>query len=369
MFDFLKRLFGGSGGAPNGTAKPIHARDGEPENSARREEWVATQQKRLREYFVAEALFAADIEIRPAWVLYPDVAVWAIPGGWAISGAVSFDYVVDQNDILRSPRDAARHFGRKLRTHARQLRTNSGSSGTGAEALTRQAEAILAAVRDDTGWPEDFPLDEATLAPGPTAWQRADRLLAGKLFKTETDPELAPVLRIVYRKLAAPGGPFFGLYFFLDASNPTPQLFDRIAHRLQEIETQFAPLVGHRVQYALVFFGINFGMRALELEACRQADLMRGRHPALSHSIDNYSARDAGVLPVHFVDDTGTPWTAHPCVVRDPNKPYTAEAEHFNCRDQPLHKSMEESPDVGLRLIAKSIAPDVIAEARRAFAG
>ena len=46
---------------------------------------------------------------------------------------------------------------------------------------------------------------------------------------------------------------------------------------------------------------------------------------------------------------------------------YTAEAKYFNCRDQPFHKSMETSPDVVLRMIAASINPDVVAEARKAF--
>ena len=72
------------------------------------------------------------------------------------------------------------------------------------ELLARKADAILTSVRLDTGWPAEFQLDEATLAPGPTAWQRADRLLAGKLFKTEGDPDLAPALRILHRKMEAP---------------------------------------------------------------------------------------------------------------------------------------------------------------------
>lgn len=357
MFDFIKRLFGG--------AKPAPVRDTEPEDPERERAWVAGQQERLREFFAAEALFGDDIEVRPAWALAPHVVVWAIPGGWAIGGTVPFDHAVDQNDVLRSPRDAARHFGRKLRDRSRRLRNSRGSEGE-AEALARQAEAVLTSVRDDTGWPSEFPLDEVTLAPGPTAWQRADRLLAGKLFKTDGDPDLAPALRIVHRKETAPGGPFFGVYFYLDATDPTPELFDALAGKLADIEQQFAPLVAHRVQYALVFLGINFGS-PLELEACRQADEMRARHPELSRRIDDYSTRDSDLLPVHLVDDTGTPWTAHPCVVRDPNKPYTAEAKYFDCRDQPFHKSMAGSPAACTRLIARSIDPDVIAEARRAF--
>lgn len=358
MFDFIKRLFG--------AAKPESARDKEPEDPEQKRAWVAAQQKRLREYFAAEALFGDDTEVRPAWVLAPHVVVWAIPGGWAIGGTVPFDYAVDQNDVLRSPRDAARHFGRKLRERSRLLRNSRGSEGE-AEALARQAEAVLTSVRDDTGWPDEFPMDESTLAPGPTAWQRADRLLAGKLLKTDGDPDLAATLRIVHRKETAPGGPFFGIYFYLDVTNPTPELFDALAGKIADIEKQFAPLVAHRVQYALVFFGINFGQPQREMEAYRQADEMRARHPELSRRIDDYSTRNADLLPVHFVDDTDTPWTAHPCMVRDPNKPYSSEAKYFDCRDQPFHKSMAESPAACTRLITRSIDPEVIAEARRAF--
>ena len=354
-------MFGGSAPKP--------AEDGEEneyDDPARKREWVAAQKKRLREHFVAEAIFAEGADLRPAWVLAPHVVVWAVPGGWAISGMVSIDHVVGQNDVLRSPRDAARYFGRNLRERSRRLQASKGQ-GDESESLARKAEAILTSVRLDTGWPNEFPLDEATLAPGPTAWQRADRLLAGPLFKAEKDPDLAPALRVLHRKLEAPGGPFYGVYFYLDVSNPTPQLFDALARKMLAVETQFAPLVAHRVQYALVFLGINFGMPKQEIEACRQSDKMRDRHPDLSRKIDGYSTADADVLPVHFVDSTDTPFTAHPCAVRDPNKPYTAEAKYFNCRDQAFHKSLESSPDVGLRLIAGSIDADVIAEARAAF--
>ncbi|MBY0458563.1 MAG: hypothetical protein K2V38_14580, partial [Gemmataceae bacterium] len=214
-----------------------------------------------------------------------------------------------------------------------------------------------------------FPADEATLAPGPTAWQRAERLLKGPLFRPEADPDLAPVLRVVVRKVDAPCGPFFGVYPYLDASRPTPGLFDLFARRLLDIETQFAPLVAHRVQYAPVFLGINFGTPDLELEAARQSDQMRARHPDLSRRLDDYSTRDADPVPIHYVDRNDQPFTAHACLPPEPGKKYNAEEKYFDCRGHEFHKSMEKSDDVGLRLVAGSIAPDVIAEARKAFRG
>ena len=354
MFDFVKRWFGGS--AKEGAAATEYA------DPAQKRAWVATEKTRLREYFNGQSMFGENAELRPAWAVPPHVIVWAVPNGWAISGGVPFDHVVDQNDVIRSPRDAARFFGRRLRDHARK------SKGADADALLRKAEAVLTAARLDTGWPDDFPLDEATLAPGPTAWQRAERSLRGPLFKPDTAPPLASALRILHREEEAPGGPFHGLYFCLDVSAPTPELFDALANKLLAVETQFAPLVAHRVQYVLVFFGVNHGMPDQEIEACRLADKMRERHPELSRRIDDYGPAGENLLPVHFVDDGDVPFTAHPCAVRDPAKPYAAEKTYFNCREQPFHQTMEASADPALRLIAGSIAPDVVKEARKAFA-
>jgi hypothetical protein len=288
--------------------------------------------------------------------------VWALEGGWALSGDPPMQYVLG-NDALGSPRDAARYFVRRFRERARRLEAPTGRTTDESRALTRWAHALMLSVRQDDGWPEELPGNE------PPAVLRAKALFKGSLFRTAGDPDLEHRLRIVHRCKDAPGGEHHGIYFYFDVHRlPPPQVFDALARRIVDIDAQFAPLVAHRIQYALVYLGINFGHPAQEIEAERQSDLMRARNTELSHRIDEYGAQDGDVLPIHFVDDTDRPFTAHPCLVREPGKPYVAEATYFDCRTQAFHKQLEASPMVAMRLLAASIDPDVIAEARRAFA-
>lgn len=324
-------------------------------------EWIAKERKRLCEYIAAEGEID-DPNPQAAWHRAPHVIVWRINGGWALSGNPPTNYVV-ANDALGSPRDAARFFARRFRERARRLEAPSGRTTDESRSLTRWAEALMLSVRHDTGWPEQLPGSE------PPATARARALLNGSLFKTSTDPELAPVLRIVHRTKDAPGGEHHGIYFYLDVSpTPAPRVFDALARRIIDIDTQFAPLVAHRVQYAMVYFGVNFGNAKKEIEVERAADEMRARNAELSRRIDEYGAKDGDLLPIHLVDDRDQPFTAHACLVCEPNKPYVAEDKYFNCREQAFHKQLEGSTMVAMRLLAASIDPDVIAEARRAFA-
>jgi hypothetical protein len=326
-------------------------------------EWLAEERERLCEHLAAEGELE-NPDPQPAWWFAPHVIVWALGDGWALGGSLPTHYVVG-NDTLGSPRDAARYFVRQFRERARRLESPTGRTTDESRALTRWAEALMMSVRQDDGWPEELPGNE------PPAELRARAMLKGSLFKTATDPDLAPVLRILHRCKDAPGGEHYGIYFYFDVERiPAPRVFDALARRIVEIDTQFAPLVAHRVQYALVYFGINFGNHAQEIEAERQADQMRARNVELSQRIDSYGAKDGDLLPIHFVDDTDQPFTAHPCLgSRDPGRAYVAEATYFNCRDQPFHKQLEASPLVAMRLLAASIDPDVIEEARQAFAG
>ena len=325
-------------------------------------DWLARERRRLCEYIDAEGEID-DPNPQVAWTFAPHVVVWSITGGWAISGNPPTNYVV-ANDALGSPRDAARYFARRFRERARRLEAPTGRTTEESRALTRWAEALMTSVRQDDGWPENLPGDEAP------AVARARAMLGGSLFKPATDPELAPVLRIVTRAKDAPGGEHYGVYFYLDvARTPAPRVFDALARRVIDIDTQFAPLVAHRVQYALVYFGVNFGQAKKEIEVEKAADDMRARNAELSRRIDEYGAKDGDLIPIHLVDDSDRPFTAHPCLVREPGKAYVAEAKYFNCRDQAFHKQMEGSSLVAMRLIAASIDPDVVAEARRAFRG
>jgi hypothetical protein len=324
-------------------------------------EWVAKQRRRMCEFIDAEGELD-NPDPQHAWSFPPHVIVWSLTNGWAINGSSPSDYVV-ADDALGSPRDAARYFARRFRERARRLEAaRSGRTSDESQALTRWASAIMMSARDDEGWPEELPGNES---PGA---QRAESLFNGPLFNTTADPDLGSTLCIAHRRKDAPGGEHHGIYFYLDVSRHTPRLFDALAKRIVDIDSYFAPLVAHRVQYAMVYFGINFGHAAQEIEVEKQADDMRARHPELSRRIDEYGAKDGDLLPIHFVDDRDQPFTAHPCLVREPGKAYKAEGSYFNCRDQKFHKQMEGSSLVAMRLIAASIDPDVVAEARRAFA-
>jgi hypothetical protein len=323
-------------------------------------EWILAERERLSDYLTAEGGLEYP-NPQAEWWFAPYVIVWSIEGGWALSGNPPTDFVVD-NDAIGSARDAARYFVRRFRDISRQLEAAQGESED-SQTLARWAEALMMSVRQDEDWPEE-PSGNDTPAAG-----RAEELLKGALFQTTADPLLAPVLRIVHRRKPAPGGDHHGVYFYLDVSGPPePAAFDALARRITEIDTQFAPLVAHRVQYAMVYFGINFGTGEKEIDAERRADEMRARNPDLSRRIDEYGLKGSDLIPIHLVDNSDQPFTAHPCLVREPDNPYTAEAEYFNCRDQEFHKQMESSSVAAMRLIAASIDPDVVAEARRAFA-
>jgi hypothetical protein len=336
-------------------------REDEPLDPRALREWIARHRRRLCDYIDAEGE-VDDPNPQHAWSFPPHVIVWSINNGWAINGATPTDYVVG-NDTLGSARDAARYFVRHFRERARRLEAaRSGRVSEDSQALTRWASALMMSVRDDAGWPEELPGNE------PPGARRAEALLNGPLFDTAAAAELASTVRIVHRRKAAPGGEHHGIYFYLDVSRHTLRLFDALAKRIVDIDAYFAPLVVHRVQYAMVYFGINFGNAAQEIEVEKQADDMRVRNPELSRRIDEYGAKDGDLLPIHFVDNANQPFTAHPCLVREPGKAYKAEDSYFNCRDQKFHKQMERSTLVSMRLIAASIDPDVVTEARRAFA-
>lgn len=361
MFDFIWRwLGGGSSSKPKKRAgRQRDDEEEEPLDPEQKRAWIAAQRKRIADHFAAEAELD-DPDPQAAWSFPPHVIIWSIRDGWAISGAPPIEHVVG-DESLGSARDAARHFARRFRERSRRLASSKGRADE-SDALARWAEALMNSVRLDDGWSDALPGDE------PPSAQRAEELLRGALFDTSADPDLTPTLRILHRRKEAPGGDHHGIYFYLDVSGrPGPRLFDALARRMVEIDTQFAPLVAYRVQYALVYFGVNFGQPAKEMEVEKQADEMRARNPELSRRIDEYGPKGNDMLPIHFVDSTDQPFTAHPCMVREPGKPYTAEAKYFNCRDRAFHKQMEGSSDVGLRLIAASIDPDVVAEARRAF--
>ena len=339
MFNVIKRLFG----------------------FGKRRAWVDAQRGNLRRYLTAELGTADGLEPEPVWTFDPYVALWLIPNGWAISDAVVNFHVVGQNEVLRSPRDAARYFARHFRQSAEGARREGNADI--AESLDLRARALQTSVELDTGW-NDRP------RPAGSAERQAAQNLRELLAAGETDPRFGPLVRVIHSETAAPGGPFHGIYVYLDlrASNPPARVFDAVARQLDAFEARFAPLVAFRVQYALVAFGLNFGEHAREVELERQADQMLVRNPELARAIDQYSPTGEYPLALHFVNDRDVPFTAHPCSQKPPGYKYKPEDKFFDVRTHPFHKSLEASRAVGMRLVAGSIAPDIIRAARQAFA-
>jgi hypothetical protein len=323
--------------------------------------WLEPQRDNLRRYLVRELGSADGLQEDPVWTFEPYVALWAIPDGWAITDPVVAWHVVGRNNVLQSARDAARYFGRRFRESADDARQDGQADL--AEAFDNRSAALLASADRDGGWPH--PAGAASSAE-PAAQQALRKCLAA----AEADPPFARAVRVIHDEVAAPGGRFHALYFYLDLrpGQPLAPTFDALARQFLAIESDFAPLVAWRVQYALVVLGINFGEQDREVESERQADRMRGRHPELSQALDRYSPRGSYPLAMHFVDDRDVPFTAHPVVgVRPDGYRYKAEAKFFDVRTHPFHESLEKSEAVGMRLIAGSIAPEVVSRARRAF--
>jgi hypothetical protein len=335
MFNAIKRLFGFG----NGKA------------------WLHSQRENLRRYLTAELGSADGLQETPLWTFDPYVAIWAIPQGWAITDPLVALHVVGRNNILRTPRDAARYFGRHFRETAVSARRDDKADI--ANALSGRADALLRSVDLDTGWPNQ-PRSDAVSAEPQALQALQDCLKEGA----------NAAIRVIHIETAAPGGPFHAVYCFLEL-RPGRQLaavFDALGRLMLALEAKFAPLVAWRVQYALVVLGINFGEPTREIEAERQADQMRRRHRELSDALDRYSSTGKYPLAMHLVDDQDVPFTANPVSARSPAHEYKPEAKFFDVRTHPFHQSLEKSEAVGMRLIAGSIAPEVIQQARRAFA-
>lgn len=337
MLNAIKRLFGGGN----------------------KRTWLDSQRDNLRRYLAQELGSADGLQEDPVWTFEPYVALWTIPDGWAITDPVVAYHVTGRNNVLQSVRDAARYFGRHFRATGENARRDR--KGEIAEMFTGRATALLGSVDQDTGWPK------ASVAVD------AEALLTFRncLMEAESDIQFRRAVRVIREEVTAPSGPFHAVYFFLDLQ-PGQQLavaFDALARHFAVFESRFAPMVAWRVTYALVVLGVNFGDPGLEMEVERQADQMRIRNRELSEALDRYSSKGTYPLAMHFVDNKDVPFTAHPVLgARPAGYRYKAEEKFFDVRTHPFHKSLEESEAVGMRMIAGSIAPEVIQKARRAFA-
>ncbi len=337
--------------------------------------WLSSQREFLTTYLEEETVLDRHAETQPVWMVAGVVVVWEVPGGWALTTDLLCDHVLDWGDSLGSPRDAVAYFARHFRRFADALRATDPDL-QGLEALDLLAKGLYGSAQSDHDWTAEhspsgraFPVGDDASAIRQTL-SRFNQQLFLEAEDGPNDPELGPLVRMVTTTQNAPGGAFSGIYFFVDLSpdKPMDKVFNSLARRLLEIERSFAPSVGFRLQYALVTFGINFGEPARELEAMKQSDLMLSRFPELTERLQDYGAEGKCVLPMHYVDQSDTPWTAHAVLPFDPARELTPEDEYFNVRNHEFHQQMEQSDNITLRLIASSVDADVVQRARQAFA-
>jgi hypothetical protein len=140
----------------------------EASEAAEEEVWCQDQRDQICDYIRRQGLGQARIGDRPAWHVFPYVALWAIEsltrtgsvGWWAISGDLPTDYVTCSGG--RHPRDGVRDIARKWQQVADDW-TNGRESAditigatedrlTLAPMLSSRAQMLLDWTADDTLW-------------------------------------------------------------------------------------------------------------------------------------------------------------------------------------------------------------------------
>jgi hypothetical protein len=132
------------------------------------EAWCNKQRAIVIDYLAREKLTHGEIGDRPAWHVYPYVAVWAIEsvrnpgsvGWWAISGDLPTDYITC--GLQRHPREGMRDIALRWQKGASRMEQgkapedwNVGVSSNRAELaplLASRAEVLLSFVADDGLW-------------------------------------------------------------------------------------------------------------------------------------------------------------------------------------------------------------------------
>jgi hypothetical protein len=128
------------------------------------ERWLAGQARQVEEYLARQRVKAAAPENR--WELAPYVAVWEITGGWAISGDLPTDYVLD--GAILNAREAVRFFAAKFAEMAECMAAgrrypgttigdpdNAGQQRHLGELLGSRAETLRDFADDDGLWPDE----------------------------------------------------------------------------------------------------------------------------------------------------------------------------------------------------------------------
>jgi hypothetical protein len=140
------------------------------QNPARVREWLFKQRDLVTLYLKGQRIGCDRLPV-PAWDLAPYVAVWSIPGCWAISGDLPTDFILHPEEEIRGPREAVRFFARRFAEVAECMlagrRHPVVTIGDPADAagqrqlgdlLARRAELLRGFADNDNLWPEQ--LDE-----------------------------------------------------------------------------------------------------------------------------------------------------------------------------------------------------------------
>jgi hypothetical protein len=90
---------------------PRKSKSDEYQDDAKVRAWLLDQREHVVSYLRDQMVQLATQPV-PEWDLAPYIAVWSLPGGWAISGDLPTDHVLDETII--GPREALRFFSRRF---------------------------------------------------------------------------------------------------------------------------------------------------------------------------------------------------------------------------------------------------------------
>jgi hypothetical protein len=130
--------------------------------------WCDSERTRVIEYLSREGLAHGAVGERPAWHIWPHVAIWAIEslqapgwvGWWAVSGGCPTDYTSCRSE--RHPRQALRDIGRRWQSGASRWAEGKPADGWSlrspdqekdlAPLLAARARMFLGFAADDSIW-------------------------------------------------------------------------------------------------------------------------------------------------------------------------------------------------------------------------
>jgi hypothetical protein len=143
----------------------------EYDDPAKVEEWLATQARHVADYLAAQRVKSAPPAAR--WELAPHVALWQITRGWAISGDLPTDHVLD--GTIPTAREAVRFFAAKFAEMAECMTAGRRYGGTTigdpndaeqqrhlGRLLGSRAGTLADFADDDRFWPDQPDPQEAT---------------------------------------------------------------------------------------------------------------------------------------------------------------------------------------------------------------